>query len=388
MSNITRARVTKTLIDKLPLNSMIRDTEIRGFGIRRQAGPPIFFLQKRVNGRLRWITIGPYGAPWTLDAARKKAIELIQSIHDGRDPHAEKVLRRENLTLSEAAQIFIAEHGPKLKPTTYAEYRRLLTVHIVPSLGSFRIDDITAAHVGRFHASLSRIPSSANFSMAVISKLMTWATATGRRAAGPNPCLGIKKYRTNKRERFLTVSELQRVGDAMQRAEIDGTETPFALAAIRLLLLTGARRNEILTLRWSEVDFTRSCLRLPDSKTGQKVIKLSPDALDILKTLPRVVDNPFVVVGDVPGRHLIALQNTWERLRVAAGLPEVRIHDLRHSFASVAIASGASLPMIGKLLGHRNPQTTQRYAHLADDPVFQLNDAISGTIAASIFSTK
>lgn len=388
MPTITRARITKTLIDKLEPNAMLRDTEIKGFGVRRQEGAPVFFLQKRVNGRLRWMTIGTFGAPWTLDAARKKANELLRAIDGGVDPQDEKVQRRLKVTLAEAVPEFLAEHGPKLKPRTREEYERLLTLHLVPELGPYKLDDIHRAHVARFHAGMASKPAAANFALAVLSKLMTWAQDTGRRKEAPNPCTSIKKYRARKRERYLTQAELARVGEALAVAEVANTESMYAVAAIRLLMLTGARRNEILTLLWKEVDVERSVLRLADSKTGEKVIKLGPAALAVLASIPRVDDNPYVIVGDKAGHHLVAIQNTWERIREAAAIPEVRLHDLRHSFASMAVSSGVSLPMIGKLLGHSNPQTTQRYAHLADDPVTRVNDTVSDAIAAAMVAKR
>ena len=384
MPAILKARITKTVVDALQPGAMVRDTEVKGFGARRQHGPPVFFLQKRIGRRIRWISIGTYGSPWTVDLARKEALRLLRDIAAGIDPQENKEHARTKPTLTLAATDFMAEHGPKLKPRPREEYARHLKLHILPALGKLPIDDISHADVSRFHAGMAKKPSGANFSLAVLSKIMSWAEQTGRRPQGANPCKGIKKYRERKRERYLTGSELVRVGEALAAAEAAQTETPWAIAAVRLILLTGARRNEILTLRWSEVDTERSVLRLADSKTGEKVIKLGPDAVSVLAAVPRAADNPYVIVGDRPGSHLVALQNTWERIRIAAAISDVRIHDLRHSFASVAAASGASLPMIGKLLGHAQPQTTARYAHLADDPITQLNDAVSGAIGAAI----
>jgi integrase len=155
----------------------------------------------------------------------------------------------------------------------------------------------------------------------------------------------------------------------------------FAALAIRLLILTGARLNEIMTLQWAHVDLQRAFLFLPDSKTGKKPLRLSAPAIALLEQAPRVDGNPFVIVGFVEGSHLVNLQKPWRSVRDLAGLPDVRIHDLRHTFASMAAASGASFPMIGKLLGHSQPQTTARYAHLADDPIQKLNDDVGTAIS-------
>lgn len=208
---------------------------------------------------------------------------------------------------------------------------------------------------------------------------MSWAEDAGFRPYGSNPCRGVAKYRVNNRERFLSEDEFARLGSMLTSLEEE--EGAFVIAAVRLLLLTGARLNEILTLSWSWVDLERKLLLLPDSKTGQKAIRLNDAAVDVLKALPRLKSSPHVFPGRKAGEHIVNLQKPWRRIREAAGLEDVRLHDLRHSFASVAAASGASLQMIGKLLGHTRPQTTARYAHLADDPTRELNDKVGQVIA-------
>ena len=205
----------------------------------------------------------------------------------------------------------------------------------------------------------------------------------GFRPENTNPCRRIKKYRANRRERYLTSEEFARLGRILDRVE-GGAENVFAVVAIRLLLLTGARLMEILTLRWSYVDLERGLLLLPDSKTSQKSIRLGEAAIAVLQAVPRVKENPYVIVGRKDGAHIVHLQKTWRRIRAAAGLNDGRNHDLRHSFASMAAASGASLPMIGKLLGHTQPQTTARYAHLADDPLHQLNQKVGNLISKAM----
>lgn len=183
-------------------------------------------------------------------------------------------------------------------------------------------------------------------------------------------------------ERFLSAAELACLGDALAIAEREG-ENPFAIAAIRLLLLTSARKSEILTLQWPHVDMDRICLRLPDSKTGAKIISLGASALEVLSTLPRLEKNPYVLAG-LEGRHLVGLQKAWERVRKRAGIEDVRLHDLRHSFASVAVSGGDSLYLVGKVIGHRQAGTTQRYAHLSDDPLRAVADRTARQIAAAM----
>ncbi len=188
--------------------------------------------------------------------------------------------------------------------------------------------------------------------------------------------------------RASSAAELVRLDDALSAAEQDGTTSPYPIAAIRLLLLTGARKSEILTLRWEHVDFERKCLRLPQSKTGAKVIPLGDPSLELLADLPHQDGNPYVICGDKPGQHFVGLTKAWERIRRRAELDSVRLHDLRHSFASVAVAGGDSLYLIGKVLGHKQARTTERYAHLADDPLRAVADRTAGQIAQTMNSGK
>jgi integrase len=184
--------------------------------------------------------------------------------------------------------------------------------------------------------------------------------------------------------RFLTLDEIARLGKVLKAAEDNFTQNIYAIAAIRLLLLTGMRLSEVLTLKWDYVDIERRLILLPDSKTGFKPVTLSPPAIDVLKRLPRMKDNLYVIVGHKNGDHLKDLQTPWRALRVAANIGACRLHDLRHTYASLAAASGASLPMIGALLVHKHVATTARYTHLANDPVQQLNDQIGAALAPSL----
>jgi integrase len=206
----------------------------------------------------------------------------------------------------------------------------------------------------------------------------------GLRSDGSNPCRHVEKFKEKKRERFLSSEELSRLGNVLAKAEQGGKELPSVIMAIRLLILTGARLSEILGLRWEWVDFEQGCLRLPDSKTGAKLIPLSRPAYEILENAPRLVGNPFVIPGAKEGEHLVNLNKPWRRIRKLAGLKNVRLHDLRHSFASVAASSGMGLPMIGALLGHKEVATTQRYAHLANDPLKAAADMVAEKITEAM----
>ena len=201
---------------------------------------------------------------------------------------------------------------------------------------------------------------------------------------GCNPCRSVTRYPQRKRERFLTDTEFTRLGQVLDDVDTEGGASASAVAALRLLMLTGCRKSEILTLRWEYVVLDASELRLPDAKTGARIVPLSPSAVRLLAGLPCQNGNPWVIPGRKPGTHMRDLDDAWEILRSRAGLRDVRIHDLRHSFASRALALGESLPMIGKLLGHRKVDTTARYAHLARDSVHESAARIADSIAADI----
>jgi integrase len=206
----------------------------------------------------------------------------------------------------------------------------------------------------------------------------------GLRPDGSNPRRHIRKYVEEKRERFLSAAELRRLGQVLDEMEAERLELSSAIVAVRLLLLTGCRLNEIMKLRWEDVDFTNSVLRLPDSKTGAKTVQLGSAAIAVIERVKRCRFNPHVIRGTQPGKPLSDLQPFWQRVRARAGLKDVRIHDLRHTFASVAVASGQGLPMIGKLLGHSQVQTTARYAHLAGDPLQSAANDVSDAVAAGL----
>ena len=244
-----------------------------------------------------------------------------------------------------------------------------------------QIVDVTRADIERLHHGLRNTPYQANRVLAVLSRMFALAEGWGLRHDGSNPCRHVQKYRERRRDRFLSAEELARLGIALTAAGKDG-EPPAAIAAIRLLALTGCRKSEVLRLRWSQVE--PNCLRLSDSKTGAKVVPLGAAARELLASLPSWEGNPYVIVGDRPNSHFIGIQKVWERIRRQAGLDDVRIHDLRHSFASVGASSGDSLLVIGALLGHRDHGTTQRYAHLSDDPLQAAADRISAHIATAL----
>ena len=383
-----RGKITKRAVDAIRpggSDQFLWDTKIKGFGLKvTPADKRVYILQYRTGGPgapTKRVTIGQHGA-LTPEKARTRARVLAGTIANGGDPASEKAAQKAAATLADLCARFVAGHvATKTKARTQIEYRRLLDAYVLPALGRLRVREVTRKHVTDLHHSLRQKPYAANRLLAVLSKMFNLAEKWGERPDGTNPCRHVERFQERKRERFLSEVELARLGDALADAEQDASESPFVVAAIRLLVFTGARRNEILTLKWADVDLERACLRLPDSKTGQKTLHLNAPALQLLTELPRLADCPYVIMSALPGAHLVNLEKPWRRLRSRAGLADVRLHDLRHSFASVAAGAGLGLPIIGALLGHMQAATTARYAHLAADPLKQANDLIGVRIA-------
>jgi integrase len=383
--------ITKRAVDACKArrtDSYLWDRELSGFGLKvTPAGRKVYLVQYRLGGRkgrTRRVTIGQHGE-LTPTFARAEAKRLLGGIAAGRDPAAERDKAKAGKSLAVVLEQFMAEHvRPKLKASTAGGYQRVARLYVLPSLGRRSIGEVTRADIARLHREMSAKPYQANSTLAMLSKFFGWAEKHGLRPDGSNPCRHVDKYREGRRERFLSQAELARLGDALREAASDNSATPWTIAAIRLLMFTGARRNEILTLRWEYVSEEHGCLMLPDSKTGRKAIHLNPPALALLQTIPRREGNPYVICGEKAGQHLVNLEKPWRRIRNAAKLEDVRLYDLRHSFASVAASGGQSLVVIGKMLGHSQPATTARYAHLADDPVKAASDAVGRHIAAAM----
>jgi len=308
-------------------------------------------------------------------------LRILGSVKAGADPAASKNAFRQGPTVGDLAVRFIAEHAqPKRKKRTALEYQRLIDIHIVPALGSRKVLDVTRRDIAVLHHKLSATPYQANRILAVLRKMFNLAERWGMRPDDSNPCKHIDKYREQSRERMLSNEEWRRLGEAMR--EYSGA--PYPLTAIKLLMLTGARLSEVLQLKWEWVNLGRCEARLPDSKTGPKTIHLPLPAVDMLGSLVRVDGCPFVFPGSKPGSSLVNLQKPWRRLREKANLRDVRLHDLRHAFASVAVEKGFSLPIVGKMLGHSQPATTARYAHLANASVKAAAEQIASHISSVI----
>jgi integrase len=391
------------------------DGKLPGFGLCvRPSGVKTFVFEYRAGagGRSavkRRLTLGRYG-PMTVEQAREAALDASARVRLGADPHTDKTERRAALCGAELIDLFLAEHvRPKLKRGTFLWFQTTL-VPVRKSFGTLKAEALTRTHVAALHRDMAETPSQANRMLAAVSSLYAWAERQGHVPEGfANPARKIAKYREQGRERFLTGEELARLGDTLRLAETDGLPyavdegspnakhaakpenrrvvlDPFAVAAIRLLILTGARLREILHARLAQIDFERGILFLSDSKTGRKPIYLNAPALEVLASLPRIEGNPHIIPGAKEGQPRHDLKKPWDAVCKAAGLAGLRLHDLRHSHASVGAGAGLSLPLIGKLLGHSQAATTQRYAHLANDPVRAASETIGATIKAALDS--
>ena len=381
-------RITKRLIEAAEVREkdyIIFDGEIPGFGIRvLPSGKRSYLVQYRVGRKFRRMSLGLHGI-LTAEKARAKAINVLAQVGEGQDPAGARRLTRRDLTVDDLGRRVIEEHALlHCKPRTVDGYRYYLKAYIHDRIGHLRVSEISRADIAQFHHDLRFAPVQANRCLQFLSKAFNLAEVWGLRPDGWNPCRHVAKYPEKKRERFLDAAELRRVGEVLREMETDGIELPSAILAVRLLILTGCRLNEVMTLKWEHVDFAECVLRLPDSKTGAKVVHLGQPAIDILKATKQMEGNPWVITGKLEGKPLSDLQPFWQRVRARAGLNDVRIHDLRHTFASTAVAAGQGLPMIGKLLGHTQVQTTARYAHLAADPLKRAADSVASSLQRAL----
>lgn len=366
------------------------DDALPNFGVRiYPSGKKSFVVSYRTSGRKKIMVLGKYGV-LTLDQARNKARAALVRVVEGADPAELKQVKRQAPAVADLAERYLREHAePRKKPKSVANDRLLIQKHILPALGQRKVADITRADVERFHLRIGqKAPTTANRAIALLSKAFNLAEMWGWRPDGSNPCRHVQRFKERKVERYLSREELTRLATVIERAELKQSEMPSALHAIRLLIYTGCRRGEILGLRWQDVDLERRCLFLPDSKTGQKTVFLSEPAVEVLQSIERLDDNPYVIVGGRKGRALVNLKDPWCRLRAKAGIEDVRLHDLRHTFASFGAGAGFSLPIIGKSLGHTRASTTERYAHLANDPVRQLVDRVGAEIEEALAGTR
>lgn len=401
-----REKLTKRNIDGLiPGDKRYTafDTDIAGFALRVSPdGAKSYAVKYRAAGAQRWLTIGRHGSPWTPESARKEALRILSEAAQGRDPAAKKAADRRALTFAELCDLYLAEGTAHKKPSSLVSDRGRIERHLKPTIGRLRVDLIARADIERMQVAVAKGktatakrrpqggklvsggPGAAAQCVTLAAIVLQFAVDRGLRLG--NPARGVKKHPIRKMQRFLSEAEMARLGEALASEE-QSSGNPVAVGAIRLLALTGMRRGEVEQLLWRNVDIEHGLLALDDSKTREKCVYLSPPALMLLSRLPRL-DNDLVFPGRLSGRRCRAVGLVWERVRKAADLPGVRLHDLRHSFASTGAFASFGLPIIGKLLGHTQAATTLRYAHLSADPLRAANDAIGGKIAASMAGAK
>ena len=370
-------------------DTVVWDWRLTGFGVRvYPTGGKVYLAQARGPEGPKRIRVGRHGV-LDADEARQRAALIIARIRAGEEPVPEPVAAV-GPTVAEVAERFRRDHiAVRLKASSARRLQSVIRWHILTAFGNRPMVGIERKDVLTLHQRMSGTPNQANRMLRTLSLMYTLARdwdllPAGLRPAGHNPCTRVMKYSERKRERFLTDAEFERLGDVLKEAEERGGASESSIAAIRLLLLSGCRKSEILTLRWEHVDIPAAQLHLPDTKTGARTVSLPEEAVEVLGAIPRVPGNPWVIAGRKPNTHLKGLDVGWRTLRARARLKDVRIHDLRHSYASRALALGESLPMIGKLLGHKQIETTARYAHLADDSVHASAERIAESLATDM----
>ncbi len=412
------ARLTKRTIDAISADDCpltLYDTDLKGFGVRAaKRGTKSWFVEYRpgAGGRSvakRRLVLGSVGT-LTPDQARAAAKEILAAVALGDDPAASRSRSRKMLVFREFAERYLAEEAiAKLKPRTVVNYRNYLCNHAAPQIGGVKLDMVTEGDIVKLHHLIGRTkPMTANRVVECIGSVYRYAAACGLVKRGHNPAGHIEAFREQRRERFLTTDELANLGDAICEAETTGIPWqiddakptakhvpkqnrvtnigPHAGAALRLLILTGARLREILGLKWDYVDLERGLLLLPDSKTGRKTIVLNAPAMKVLADLPRL--GVYVIASQSSGAEKETpradLNRPWRVVAKRAGLAGVRLHDLRHTHASIGAGAGLGLPIIGKLLGHLQATTTARYAHLDADPLRRASEQICSKLAAAM----
>ena len=379
-------RITNRFIDGVEPptkgNKVHWDSETKGFGIRiTSADAKAFVLRYVINGRERRYTIGDYGPSPGLNtsAARSLADELKGAIAKGQDPLEERVSLRQAPTANDLCAEYLERHArPHKRPKSVRDDESMIDNYIAKNLGRLKVTAIGRRDIDQLHQSLSQHPYRANRVLALLSKMFSLAIEW--EWIGRNPVKGVKRFPEEKRQRWLSADELTLLTDALNRSS-----NQRAVNVIRLLTLTGARKSEALKAEWSQIDFERGVWTKPSAHTKQnrtEHVPLSASALALLseireEALPGV---PFIFPGDAPGKPLQDFKREWNKIVIDAGLEDVRVHDLRHTYASHLVSSGLSLEIVGRLLGHTQPATTHRYAHLADDPLRKATNRMAAII--------
>lgn len=389
-------KLTKRIVQNIESdphkNVHIWDDDISGFCIRvYPTGTKAFYLKYRTSeggrrAKQRWVKIGNVG-DFPIDVARKIAQQLKAEVARGIDPRAERTATRNAPTLAALWKIYEVEGLAEKKKSTAKVYRETWETIISPALGDRRVKMIAREDVDNIHKSMATTPYRANRTLAQISVLMNLAEAKGWRDQGTNPCKFVKKFKEEARKRYLSSAELDRLGDAMRGLVDDGRLSAEVSNLFKLLLMTGARKSEVTNSEWAWIDWDRQLMMLPDSKTGAKPLFLSDEALRVLRSQKAITHDPnsaYIFPGKLKDRPLVNLTKPWKLICEKAKLNEVRMHDLRHTAASIAVGQGVALPIIGRLLGHTQTQTTARYAHIDNDPALAAANVIGNALADSL----
>lgn len=391
-------RITKRTVDALkpgPKDTDYWDDQLPGFGLRvKPSGVKSYVIRYRTRtGGQRRVTLGQHGK-LTPEQARQMAQDLFAEIRRGQDPSQDRLKERSAPALQDLGERYMTDYVEiHNKPGTARETRRLLEKNLLPRLGSRKVADLSYEDVARLHGSMRATPYEANRTLSLLSAMLTRAEKWGLRPRGSNPCRDVERYPETPRDRHLSYEELARLGEVLDQVEAEGSIPLAAVQAIRLLILSGARLSEVLTLRWNWVDLQGGCLRLGDSKVGPRVIFLGTPAVELLRRVPRQEGNPYVFAGRRAGAHLVGLQKCWERIRERAGLEDACLHTLRHTFATTGGELGFSPILIAGLLGHRSWAkvaglagfaTTEGYVHVSANPLRQVAEAISRRLTAAL----
>ena len=348
MATLQYRTLSNRVVDKLTVekDTVFWDRELTGFGVRvYPTGGKVYVAQARGPDGPKRVTVGRHGVLGA-EQARQRAALIIARVKAGETPVPDPLAVKQNdgPTIRELAERFLEEYAAvRYKPGTMAWTRTVVTRYIVPEFGKLALTALERAQVVELHHRLYETPSIANAVVRTLSLMYRLAEDWGMVPEGCNPCRSVDKYPQRKRERFLTADEFTRLGKVLDEVETDGDVSVSVVAAIRLLMLTGCRKSEILTLRWEHVAFDAGELRLPDSKTGARVVTLSPPAIEVLSRIRRVSNGSWAIPGRKRGTHLRDLNHAWYAIRARAGLGDVRIHDLRHSFASASAGARREL---------------------------------------------
>ena len=337
MTKLAYRTLSNRMVGKLEVekDTVFWDRELTGFGVRvYPTGAKVYIAQARGPEGPKRVTVGRHGVIHGKQA-RQRAALIISRVKAGEAPVPEPIKPAGGPTVAELAKRYLEEYVEvRCKPRTVKVVRSVVRKHIAPALGRLPLAAVERAHVAELHQRLCGTPAAANQAVRTLSLMYRLACDWGMVPEGMNPCRSIDKYPGRRRERFLTAAEFGRLGCVLDEAETRGGATAPAVAAIRLLMLTGCRKSEILTLRWEDVALGESELKLPDTKTGARAVSLSPPAVKLLAGPPRLPGNPWVIPGKKPGTHLRKLDDAWKAVRSRAGLDDVRLHDLRHSCAT------------------------------------------------------